>query len=185
MNFILLFIGFIYIIFNDSTIIKTIPIKTWLLALAIIWLMLTMAFIVLFNSLTWIERNLTIHDEFFITLENEKWKIIKMKTETLMLLRKDNRYMIIDNWNNTVIFSQPKDSTPLKKIYIFFPNTSILNKIVFPIIFVLSLIGFISCFFINTLMLFPILFLSAFLILTVVMVWLDHYLFSKFNNQQS
>lgn len=183
-NFVLLLIGFIYIFFDYSSTNKTFPITTSLTAFAIVWFIFTIAFIVLFNTLTWIERNLTSHHDFFITIENEDWKIIKMKSENSMLVRKDNRYMFVDDWNNRVIFSKPKDSVPLKKIYMLSPNTKILN-IVFFIIFVLSISGFILCFFIKNLMLFPVLFLSVFLTLTVVIVWSDHYLYSKFNNQKS
>ncbi|WP_107951350.1 hypothetical protein [Lysinibacillus parviboronicapiens] len=184
-NFVLLTIGILYIAFsNPSSLDNVFPsISVGLLAFAIVWLIMTIAFIVLSNTITWIDHNLTSNNEFFITLEEVEWKIIKMKNETSMLVRKDNRYMFINDWNHKVISSQPKDSIPLKKIYMLFPNTKILNKIIFPIIFVLSLVGFISCFFIKNLMMFPLFFLSAFLLLTVAMIWVDHYLYSKFNQQ--
>lgn len=118
-NFLLLSIGIFYTAFiNSSSLDKVFPsISAGILAFAVVWLIMTFAFIFLFNSITWIDQNLTSHDEFFITLENEEWKIIKMKSETSMLVRKDNRYMFVDDWNNRVISSKPKSSTPLKKIY--------------------------------------------------------------------
>lgn len=184
-NFVILTIGIIYTAFSNPHLLDKIfpSISVGLVAFAIVWLLMTFTFIVLFNSITLIERNLTSHDEFFITLGDGEWKIIKMKNETSMLVRKDNRYMFIDDWNNKVISSQPKNSIPLKKIYMLFPNTKILNRFIFPTILVLSLLGFISCLFIKNLILFPILFLSVFSMLTGAMIWSDYYLYSKSNNQ--
>lgn len=185
-NFVILTIGIIYTAFSNPHLLDKIfpSITVGLLVVAIVWFLLTFTFIVLFNSISLIERNLTSYDEFFIMLGDEEWEIIKMKSETSMLVKKDNKYMFIDDWNNKVIYTQPKKSIPLKRIYMLLPNTKVMNRIIFPTVSVFSLSGFISCFFIKNLMLFPISFLSVFSMLTFAMIWSDYYLYSK-SNQQS
>lgn len=185
-TFFILSIGSFYIaVYNPSSISNISPsITTTIIAFGIVWLIVTFAFILLFNAIIWVDRKVSLHNEFFILLDdNEKWKILKMKNESSLLVERDSNYRIVDNWNNKNITYELVYHFPLKKIYNLWPITKL--RIIFRILIIGFIVAFIYSFTLNNLISFPLAFFSVFFILILLIIWVNYREYIKFISQNN